>query len=478
MTLDGQVSVARSPERGRAEQPQRPSPGERSWTTAQRVVVAVAALLGVLARWWGLGTPGLSFDESFTAAYSALPIGQLPAALRANDSHPPLDYLLRHPLVDLHSDLWLRAPSAMFSCLAIAAVVVWMRRRSWFGVAMVTLFALNPFQVLYGRQARMYALMTLLGVIVAMVAERWCRGDERPRVVVTMGALVALACLDHTGGLFLAAGVVAVAGLRTDRSAWWWRAGAVAGVAVWVVVWGGSFHQQVEVSSSSWVPLTSPGTLASTISGLLSMFQGAEWLLVVLVALGAVALWRVDRVAARLWVALFLVPLALLAAAGVHFHVLLSRTLAASAWAAPMALAALVAAAWSRRAVLGAAVAVLVVTLSVRSVPAAASYDEGVASAFGQAAKAFSPGDEVLVHPGWFWPVAWSSYGAERTEASFTEVGGVDGWLWTVPGAEATGRVWVLRPASYAVRPELPACADETALAGGWRLGCLVTGGP
>ena len=203
------------------------------WTTAQRWSAGVSILVGVVARWWALGAAGLSFDEAFTAAYSRLPLHEIPGALRQADSHPPLDYVLRHPLVDAHSELLLRAPSAVFSIAALVLVAGWMSRRSWFGVGVVAIFALDPFLVLYGRQARMYALMTLLGVGVAILSERWSRGDTRPTVVAAVGGLLTLACLDHAGGLFLAVGVATLPGLRRDRDAWWWRAAPAVAVAVW-----------------------------------------------------------------------------------------------------------------------------------------------------------------------------------------------------------------------------------------------------
>jgi uncharacterized membrane protein len=450
------------------------------WTSAQRPIVGAAVVLGVVARWWALGASGLTFDEAFTAAYSRLPVVDIPSALRANDSHPPLDYLIRHLFVGPHSELVLRAPSAVFSTLALVLVTVWMRRRSWFGVGVVALFALSPFQLLYGREARMYALMTLLGVAVAMLGERWLRGDHRVGVAVAVGVLVAVACLDHAGGLFLAAGVAVLPGLSRYREAWWWRAAPVAGVAVWAVLWAPSFLDQATVSTASWVPLTSPNTAADVISGLATFTEGTRWIVAPLVLAGVVCTWVLDRVLGRLVVALFVVPFGLLAFTGLHFHVLLPRTLAASAWAVPVVLASLVAWLWGQRMVLGVAVAVLVVVMTLRSLPRAVDYDEGTSAAVARGLASVPPGDGLMVHPRWWWPLAtWNGAGGGiRGDEPPTVLNGVDGWYWVRPGAEPTGRTWVLGPASYRLdTSRWPSCGPLEPLGDDWELSCVVTGG-
>jgi hypothetical protein len=450
------------------------------WTAEQRLLVGAAVAAGVIARWWALGARGLTFDEAFTAAYARFPLGDLPGALRTTDSHPPLDYLVRHPFAGSNSELMLRLPSAVFSTLALALVVVWMRRRSWFGVGVVALFALSPFQLLYGREARMYALMTLLGVAVAMLAERWLGGDHRPLVVVGVGALVAVALFDHAGGLFLAAGVFVLPGLRRDRAAWWWRLSPVAAVALWALVWGPFFLDQTAQSSSSWVPLSSPGSVASTVAGLVAFLSGTQWLVAPMVVAGVVCVVVLDRTLGRLVVSLFVVPLGLLVVTGIHFHVLLSRTLAASAWAVPVALTALVAWLWRRRVALGVAVAVIVAALTLRSFPRAVTYDEGSSAAVSRGIDAVAPGDGLLVQPHWWWPLAtWNGAdGGIDGQVPPPDLGDLDGWYWMRPGAEPTGRTWILEPGSYRLDTgRWTSCGGLEPLGDGWELSCVVTGG-
>src|SRR5205814_9720996 len=116
----------------------------------------------------------LDFDATFSAMAARRPIGSLPGFLAHFDAHPPLDYLLRHPLA-VHgvSDGWIRLPSAVFSIAALVVFAVWMRRRDRLGAVATWLLALSPFAIVYAREARMHALMGLVGVSAAVLADRW-----------------------------------------------------------------------------------------------------------------------------------------------------------------------------------------------------------------------------------------------------------------------------------------------------------------
>ena len=448
------------------------------WTKSQRIVVGVALVVGLAARWWDLGGPGLSFDETFTAAYSGLPINEIPAALRANDSHPPLDYLLRHLFVGPHSELWLRVPSAAFASLALVVVVRWMRRRAWFGVGVVTMFALSPFQLLYGRQARMYALMTLVGVLVAVVAERWIDGDERSRWAVAVGALTAIACLDHAGGLFLAAGIFALPGLRRDPAAWRWRAAPVAAVLVWALLWGPAFLDQTGRNAGLWIPTTTPSTFDAVVDGMVSLMDGTRWIVTALTLVGGLVLVVLDRKLGRVWSALFFGPLVVLAIVGLHYRIVLPRTLAASAWALPVAWAGLVQWCWRRWAPVAVVLGSIMALVTIRSIPVAVGFDEGYSQAVTTAVEAVEPGDALLVHPYWLWPLAsWNGMDGPGGEPP-PPLDGVDGRYWQRPGAEPTGRTWVVEPKTYRFdRKEWPSCGEWTSVGEEWELGCVVVGG-
>src|SRR5438132_383528 len=89
-----------------------------------------------------------------------------------------------------------------------------------------------------------FVAIVVLGVAAAIVAERWLSDDAPRWCEWAAGALVTLALFDHVSGFLLAAGMLAVAGVRADRRAWVWRAAIGAAIALWAVAWGTSFAHQ------------------------------------------------------------------------------------------------------------------------------------------------------------------------------------------------------------------------------------------
>src|SRR6476659_7063023 len=157
-------------------------------------LLAPPVLVGATLRLWGLGANRLGFDEAFTAMAGRLPVGDLFSYLGVRDSHPPLDYLLRAPLARAGVDeLLFRLPSAICSIGAVVLFAWWMRRRGLAGMVAIGLLAVSAFQLVHGREARMYAELELIGVAVAVLDDTWLR---RPRAwhacVVGLIALSAL----------------------------------------------------------------------------------------------------------------------------------------------------------------------------------------------------------------------------------------------------------------------------------------------
>ena len=154
-------------------------------------------------------------------------VGGLFSILRQLDSHPPLDYLLRMPFAGSGSDVLVRLPSVLFSIAALGLFAWWMRDRGRVGLIATALFAVSGFELLYGRQARMYALMELVGVATAVAADHWLRtrclrtrAARRPEPATTaatapsatgavwlVAAATTVGVFTHTSALLLAAGV-------------------------------------------------------------------------------------------------------------------------------------------------------------------------------------------------------------------------------------------------------------------------------
>jgi hypothetical protein len=121
-------------------------------------------------------------DEGLTPARAGYAISQI---LRneiviqgfvSKDTHPPLYYLIIHLTSRLFgvSDFAYRFPSVLFGVLLVPLLYQFGRRleRAEFGLLVALLVAVNPLQVYYSQEARMYTLLVLLGAAASYVLWR------------------------------------------------------------------------------------------------------------------------------------------------------------------------------------------------------------------------------------------------------------------------------------------------------------------
>jgi hypothetical protein len=375
-----------------------------------------------------------------------MPLGDMFAYLRSQDSHPPLDYLLRAPLARAGVNEFLfRLPSVVCSVGALALFAWWMRRYGLAGIVATALFAVSTFELTHGRTARMYAELELIGVLAAVLADSWLRRPRRWHAPA-LGALVLAGLLTQTQGFLLAAGLLALAGLRRDREAWRWRAAVAAAGAVWAVLWGRSFLVQASGGHSNWIPRTTISGTAHTFGGLVTDQPQLQLLALAAVAAGGVVLWRRDRRLARVFVCCSVVPAGLVAAAGTVAPVLLARTLTVAAWGPFLAIGFLVAS-LARRSRLLATVAI--VTLASVAIPAAVHLVVAPSPpdiALRHLASVARPGDVVATRPGGKLPeLAWSVGVRGRLPYRVRRIGALGNKHGVVLGRHAaTGRIWLL----------------------------------
>jgi hypothetical protein len=180
----------------------------------------VLVILGSLAaRLWLIGHRPLWFDELFTLWASRLPLSHLLAVL-ANDSGPPLWYVLEKPFV--------LAGERLFSSDALARLLPFAATLSLFAGALalptrtaklryVLLCAASPLILLYSAEARAYSLLALLCFALFLFA---AEARETPGRFAAIALLSAAALYTHYLALFAvgAAGVVAATEKR-PRSA-------------------------------------------------------------------------------------------------------------------------------------------------------------------------------------------------------------------------------------------------------------------
>jgi hypothetical protein len=433
-------------------------------SSAQTRLLAGLVVLGVVLRVVWIARNGPSFDESFTAMAGRRSLGGVFDFLRASDSHPPLDYLLRLPLARAGaSTLVLRLPSLVFTAGALALFAWWMRTRGPAGIVAVAVMAVSPFQIMYGGEARMYALLELLGVLTAMLAEAWIR-DPRHWHAAAAGGLVLLGVFDHVSGFLLAGGLLTLGGLRQDREAWRWRAFVAGAVALWAVVWGTSFLKQVSTTHASWIERTTIHSIPDAVSAQVTSQQGVALLVLAAVIGGIVVIVASDGVLGRVVLCCGVLPVVAAAVIGCFAPFFIDRTITVAAWVPCLAVGMVVDRGWRRSPVMGVAIAVLVGALVL---PATLvfmdrhwEYDEAVDHLL----AVVRPGDVVATVPDWYGPLVDWRVGVQEFEAARPVH--VD----ELPEAHAillgnratTGRAWVLSFAGdHRTFPGMAHCAPD-----------------
>ncbi|MCM2575769.1 glycosyltransferase family 39 protein [Streptomyces meridianus] len=172
---------------------------------ASAITVLLPALTAVALGLWGLGSRGLSGDETATWAAARRSPGELWQLASQTDAvHGPY-YLLMQGLLALRPDeLVLRLPSvaAMGLAAALVAAIGTRLAAPMVGLAAGMLFAVVPAVSRYAQQAHEYALVTACATAATYFLIRGCEEDE-DRWWCGYAAVVAVAGLLHPSALLL-----------------------------------------------------------------------------------------------------------------------------------------------------------------------------------------------------------------------------------------------------------------------------------
>jgi len=158
------------------------------------VAIAVVVAAGVAARF--VARSHLWLDEALSVNIAALPVSQIPEALR-QDGSPPLYYVALHFWMDLFGSGTIAVRALSGVCSVACLPLVWRVGRRVGGhtvaTAFLVLLALAPFAVQYATEARMYAMGMLLvlagGLALANLLERPSLGLSAVVALIT-GALL------------------------------------------------------------------------------------------------------------------------------------------------------------------------------------------------------------------------------------------------------------------------------------------------
>ena len=154
----------------------------------------------------GLGS-AYWIDEGLSVGIGSHPFLDIPGLL-VQDGSPPLYYMLIHIWMGWFgtSEFATQSLSAIFALLCVPAAfwagnVMFGRRVAW---AAAALAAINPFLTLHAYEARMYALMVLLGILTA-TAFVLAYVQRRKRWRIGFGLLLTLMLYTHNWSLFYGA---------------------------------------------------------------------------------------------------------------------------------------------------------------------------------------------------------------------------------------------------------------------------------
>lgn len=378
---DWRVAVPQLRALGRTE-----SESDRLQPAITYTLLAYTLVLAAILRLFRLGAEAYYIDETITLTFARRwPTVELLWVIPFRQPHVPLYYVLIDGWTAAFgtAEAVTRLPSVLFSVAMVGAVFVLGRRLYTDRVGLLAAFltAISPFQVLYAQWTRMYALLGLLAVIGALAAFDLLDTDKDGRLgryLLASGLLAAT----HVYGLF-------TLGAHWAYFAWRWPSAdadtrrrirrAVLGSGLlagpWVVALGlktvapGWYGQQsVYVSSIDaafpWFP-SDPHHLAPAIQWLFAGYQSGAvaWATtaVVLLALGwAVAGRRRPSPSGGLLLTWLLVPLAVALAISTAHPIFKFKHGMVVAPALYLLMA--VGLARQRRLVIGAVLAVLVVT--------------------------------------------------------------------------------------------------------------------
>ncbi|MCU0306334.1 MAG: glycosyltransferase family 39 protein [Thermoleophilia bacterium] len=226
-------------------------------------LAGLAALVaGSLLHRTGAMGGSLWIDEGISVGIASHPLAEIPGVLR-QDGSPPVYYWLLHGWMDLfgRGEAAVRALSLLAALAAVpagywAGSTLFGRRAGWIAAA---LLAVIPFLTLYGQEARMYALVALLGLLAAAcLLHAFAYG--RRRYLWGLAPLLALLMLTHNWALFLLVGALAAALVAAGRAGLRDALLVLAVVAAAYAWWVPTLLAQAAHTGAPWA--NRPGLLA------------------------------------------------------------------------------------------------------------------------------------------------------------------------------------------------------------------------
>ncbi len=265
------------------------------------MMIYLISILGTLLRFYNNTSVALWHDEAFSALYIRYPFSEMMYRIGL-DVHPPLYYLILRLWTTFAGDALfsLRLLSIIFGVLTIWAG--FMLAKTAFGskkLALVAAFfiAINPFQIQYALEARMYTLGTFLVLLASyFLLKALSRDAASSRAKYWLGFTLTVAGCLYTHyyllfsiaalGLYILYDIIATRRLKNIVPA----VISGAGVAVLYLPWIKTFlHQISQVQASYWIPPMDRWSVPATLWKMVLGGQEARHWVLIITALAALA---------------------------------------------------------------------------------------------------------------------------------------------------------------------------------------------
>jgi mannosyltransferase len=241
----------------------------RSWVH-QHLALALIVLLAFTVRLYDLAGESIWADEAYSIAMAQRPAAEIVARTAAEDTSPPLYYLVLHAWLSLFGDspAAARMPSVVAGTLAVPfAYLVAAPLTGPLGALIASLIhALSPFLVAYSQEARQYAFLSCASLASFAFLIRLL--DGRRSAMPAYIATTVLMCYSHSVGSFVLlaqmAFTVTVAFFMNGLP---WRQGltaqavSVATFLPWSIY---SLRQYTTLGGVFWVPIPTLYTIEET----------------------------------------------------------------------------------------------------------------------------------------------------------------------------------------------------------------------
>lgn len=171
-----------------------PRPRGFAWWPAVAALTLVALALRIAASRGGLWT-----DEAWSVVYAVQARDPIGVFLRINhDNNHHLNTLWLQALGMHAPSLLDRAPAILAGTLAVpVAALIFARRSAAGAIAAAALFALSPIMVVYGSEARGYALMILATLVLILLTDSAIEGRANRFTRWLMALTAAIGTLSH-----------------------------------------------------------------------------------------------------------------------------------------------------------------------------------------------------------------------------------------------------------------------------------------